>query len=268
MFKKIGIVLTFTILFIFLANRLFFFKPGFLERCAANITYPAVWLAGTSTRSIKSFFAQRESYQELLAQKIALEREKEKLCQENIKFKALAHYAYYSKELREFCKRYDLKNAILAKVLVKTLSQEEHSIIVNRGSRHGVEHNMAAIYQYQLIGRVTEVFAYHSKIQLITDSQSKVSAYTARSDAAGVLQGSNTPNNCSLNYVSHLAKIHDNDLVFSSGQGLVFPQGFCLGKITHTQTNGVCHCIQVTPLVDLKTLDMCVLTNQSKMNLF
>ena len=127
---------------------------------------------------------------------------------------------------------------------------------------------MVAIYKFQLLGRVCEVFPWYSKISLITDSQSKVSAYINSNNACGIVEGTNFFNKCYLRYISHLAKIKNNDFVFSNGEGLIFPEGFCLGKIVHFKTKDVCHDIEIEPLVDFSSLEMCHLTNQSKMNLF
>jgi rod shape-determining protein MreC len=180
----------------------------------------------------------------------------------------MLHYDQKSKELQEFEARYELKNAILSKILIKNLSPEEHSIIINRGSRDGIEKNMAAIYKFQLLGRVQEVFSTHSKVILISDSHSNVSAYTNTSNARGIVKGTNTINKCQLHYISHLKAVHNGDLILSSGQGLIFPEGFCLGKIINIKTHDICHHVEVEPLVDFSAIEMCHVTNQSKMNLF
>jgi cell shape-determining protein MreC len=71
-------------------------------------------------------------------------------------------------------------------------------------------------------------------------------------------------------YVSHLASVVTDDLIFSSGQGLVFPEGFCLGKIVKQtlKEKALYYEIEIEPLVDLASLFFCLLTNQSKIDLF
>ena len=121
---------------------------------------------------------------------------------------------------------------------------------------------MVAVHNTQLVGRVSEVFPYHCKVILITDSGCKVAAHTARSKAHGIVVGTNIINTCSLSYVSHLQKINDDDMVLSSGQGLVFPEGFCLGRIAQHSVNGLCHNIDIKPLIDFTKLEFCVLLNR------
>jgi len=211
---------------------------------------------------------KRLSYKKLCFIYKQLRQERDALVQENITLRALLHYENMSKDLREFEKRYNLENAILARILVRTLTIQEHSIIVNRGSSDGIEKDMVAIYKFQLLGRVTNVYPWYSKITLITDSHSKISAHTNTSNAKGIVTGSNFINKCHLRYISHLNPVHTNDLVFSSGQGQVFPQGFCLGKIVNVKTEDICHYVELEPLFDFQSIEMCYLTNQSKMNLF
>ena len=266
--KKISLFFLAPLLVIFITTRIFFTGPTFLDKAMSLLISPILRISNTITRPVKIFLKKRGSYNKLLENHIALIRENKKLLQENIELAAFAHYAEKSSDLREFQDRYALKNSILSKVLIKSFTQSDHSITVNRGSRNGVQKDMVAIYKFQLIGRVTTVFPTYSKITLITDAQSKVSAYTNTSSALGVVKGTNTVNRCELGYVSHLKTIHNGDFVLSSGQGLIFPEGFCIGKITNVKTKDLCHHVEITPLIDLSSIEMCHLTGQSKMNLF
>lgn len=268
MLKKLSFLLFPILLLIFLSNRIFFFTPTILETTASCLAYPAIKLSSTIAKPIRKFFKKRHSYNKLFKHYKQLSQERDRLLQESITLKASLAYLQKSSDLREFKNRYKLENAILSTVLIKTLTAQEHSIIVNRGSWAGVKEDMVAIYKFQLIGRVSQVYPWYSKITLITDRHSKISAHTNTSDARGIVEGNNTVNRCRLRYISHLNPVHNNDLVFSSGQGLVFPQGFCLGKIINIKTEDICHYVEVEPLVDFRSLEMCYLTNQSKMNLF
>lgn len=266
--KKVIIFVAVPLLMFFVAQRIFFFRHSFLEKAASYFVHPALYIANTVGGPIKKAAKNRYEYKNLLirCKKLALEREN--ILQENVQLRALIHYSEKSKELVEFQERYKLKDAILAKILVKNFTSEEHSMIVNRGSRDGIQENMVAIYKFQLLGKVKRVFPTYSKVVFITDTYSKVSAYTNTGDSRGIVHGTNQLNSCHLKYVSHLKTIHNGDFVLSSGQGLIFPEGFCLGKIINVKTNDLCHYVEVEPLIDFSNIEMCYLTNHSKMNLF
>ena len=248
-----------------LANRLRV-RPA--EAVASYLTYPVLLLSRGVSRPIKRFFKRRRSYQNLEKHCLDLKEERRRLYQENVELRSALQHMEKTSELRKFRDRYELKNALMSRVLIKTLTTQEHSFVVNRGSRDGVKLDMVAIYKFQLLGRVTEVFSCYSKVTLITDRHSKISAYANTSNTRGIVEGENVPNSCRLKYISHLKSIHENDLVFSSGKGLVFPEGFCLGKIMSVITKDLCHHVELRPLVDLEELDVCHITGISKMKLF
>ena len=51
-------------------------------------------------------------------------------------------------------------------------------------------------------------------------------------------------------------------MVLSSGEGMIFPKGFGLGRIKDIEHDGYTARVAVTPLVDLKTIDYCCLIEQ------
>jgi rod shape-determining protein MreC len=269
MLKKAPIVF-FSILFVvfFILFHLAFYNESALDTFASYVTTPIIKISNAIATPIR-YFAKNGSYNtEIVAICEKLQDENHALLLENVKLKALMTYADKSKELLEFQDKYKLEGAILSRVLIKTLTNQEHSFVVNRGSRDGVKLDMIAIYKFQLLGRVSQVFPCYSKITLITDKLSKVSAYTNTNNSHGILEGMNTVNLCKLLYISHLKPVQNDDLVFSSGEGLIYPEGFCLGKITSIRTENLCHQIDVTPLMDFNIIEMCHLTSQAKMNLF
>ena len=62
-----------------------------------------------------------------------------------------------------------------------------------------------------------------------------------------------------MTHVGRLKKVKIGDLLISSGKGLVFPQGFLLGKIISAQPNGMHFDIIVEPVVDVSSIEYCYL---------
>ncbi|MFC1894964.1 rod shape-determining protein MreC, partial [Candidatus Dependentiae bacterium] len=173
-----------------------------------------------------------------------------------------------NQELINFKNRYQLDKAILGNIITKNFSLEEHYFLINKGSRSGVKKDMIAIYKFQIIGKVIQVFNWYSKILLITDHKSKISAFTNNTNAPGIVVGNNQINKYEMIYTSHLYKIEKDDFIISSGKGLIFPEGFCLGKIQKHSKQGIYHKIEIVPLIDFKNIEYCLLTNQEKLNAF
>ncbi|QQR49112.1 rod shape-determining protein MreC [bacterium] len=255
---------------LFLINRVFFFRAGYTEKIAATLTCPFVAASSKLASYVSSIVIHKRSHQELQEYANTLALENEILQEKVIKLEAGARHYHLSKELVDFQERYNLSSALFSKILVKNISADEHYYIINRGSRDGVINDMVAIYKLQIIGKVVETWPYHSKVMLLTDQQCKIAAFTNTTDAEGIVQGTNTPNRCTLSYITSLSTIQVDDLVFCSGQGLIFPEGFCLGKISNHQhqQNALYHEIEIEPLVDLASINFCLLTNETKINLF
>ena len=250
--------------------RIFNHKKTFVDTSINTLAYPFVWSATNLANYFQQLSIRKASYKALVRQHKTLQSKFKKLQKKYIQLASISHFEKNSKPIVEFARRYTLENAILSKVLLKKISPNEHSFILNRGSNDGVKKNMVAVYKLQIVGKIQEVFPYYSKLLLITDKHSKVAAFTNETDAHGIVHGSNDITQYKMKYVTLLSKLINNDLVFSSGQGLVFPEGFCLGKIIYIgkQENSLYHDVSVSPLVDLKTINYCLLTDISKINLF
>ena len=261
-----GIVL----LFFFVTQRTFFFKKGFLENLSTTIAYPALRISSFISEHAKKIARKKKTYHELYTTHTLLQNDFDALFQEVIMLRATIRHHNLTHELENFRQRYKLDNAHLCKILVKNLVEDEHYFLVNQGSRDGILKNMVAIYKLQILGKVTAVYPCYSKITLITDRSCKIASFTNTTNAKGIAEGGNTINSVKLRYVNRLEQIIKNDLVFSSGQGLVFPEGFCLGKISAHAHNKkeLYHTVTIAPIVDFQTITYCLLTNRSKINLF
>jgi len=267
-YKKVLLIILTIILLYFLTNKIFLFKSGIIEKLAGNIIYPILIASNIVTKPFKTAAQKWQLHKNLSEKYQQLKEKNEQLLQENIKLNSSIHFAQHSKELLDFQKKYELKDAIFTKILTTNFSSEEHYMLVDKGKSSGIKKDMVAIYKFQIIGRVTEVFRWCSKILLITDQSCKVAAYTNNTSAPGIVIGQNKTDSYQMAYTSHLHKIEPNDFIISSGQGLIFPEGFCLGKIKKHKVKGLYYKIKVEPLVDFNSLQYCLLTNQEKMNTF
>lgn len=269
-FKKSIIFCGVAIGFFFIARQTLFFKKSSLESCMSYVTYPIFLVNNVVTSHLQSCINFFQSRNALQAKVQVLEEQCERLYKQLCEQKAVEHFVEHSKELSGFLQRYGLHNKIFAKILVHHFGKDEHYFYINQGTRDGVTKDMVALYKFQILGRVTEVYPWYSKVILITDRHSKIAAYANSTNADGIVKGLNTIEECELTYVSHLLKVVDDDLVISSGKGLIFPEGFCLGQISHhsLKDQALYHTIYLRPLVDFKEIKFCWLTDQSKIDLF
>jgi rod shape-determining protein MreC len=135
------------------------------------------------------------------------------------------------------------------KSLIKT-------ILINKGTSHGVRNGLPVINDQGVIGRIIETSWYVSRVLLISDGNSNVDALVQGSRVQGMLQGSGTMR-CLLKYVAKTEEIKAGDLVLSSGMTEVFPKGLLLGTVVRAdkKDSGLFQRIEVVPAVDFTRLE-------------
>lgn len=236
---------------------------GIIERYGSVIVYPVLVVQHKIVTPLKGYFQNRKTVAELEQQLAQLQEQHHLVLAQNIELQGMISYAQDTQELVEFKKQYDFSQAVLGQVLVKNFSEQAHFFLIDKGSNAGVAKDMVAIYKDCLIGRVVEVWPRYSKILLVSDQLCKVAAYCAQSKATGIYQGDNQEWNARLNHVSHLAQLEPGELILSSGDGMVFPRGFGIGKVKSFQNDGLFHQVTVEPLVDLHAINHCYLIQKT-----
>jgi rod shape-determining protein MreC len=111
------------------------------------------------------------------------------------------------------------------------------ALIINKGSRDGLQVGMPVITELGLVGRVYDVTANSSRVQLITDQNSFVSSRLQTSRAEGSIQGRGLlTGSLTMRYIGIDSEIIVGDLVVTSGLGGNFPPDIVVGQVTSAQS--------------------------------
>lgn len=119
------------------------------------------------------------------------------------------------------------------------------SVLVNAGSRDGVEKGQAAITSEGLAGRVAQVGVRSARVLLLTDINSRIPVLVGSGRERAILAGDNTKQP-RLRYLLPSAVIQPGDHVVTSGHGGVFPPGLPVGIVTEASESAM----RVQPFVD------------------
>ncbi|MEE9172720.1 MAG: rod shape-determining protein MreC [candidate division NC10 bacterium] len=117
-----------------------------------------------------------------------------------------------------------------AGVVGKDATNWFHSVLIDRGSRHGIERHMAVIAPGGLVGQVVEVTPSSARVQLITDPVSSVGALLQSSRVTGLLVGAQS-GRIRIRYLPVRAEVRAGEVVVTSGLGGVYPKGILVGKV-------------------------------------
>jgi rod shape-determining protein MreC len=155
-------------------------------------------------------------------------------------------------------------NPVNARVLTNPPTPFDQTITIAAGSSDGIVVGDVVITPDGLVGQVARASSGVSKVMLITDPQSAVSAADAsqRPAALGLLEHGSGTNSVALYRVTKDKKVMDGDTIItagSPGKGLlpsVYPRGVLIGTVTSAGQNDtdLFKQIQVKPFVDLSSL--------------
>lgn len=259
--KVVGAVLM-CALGLFTLGRVVDFEPGRAERFGSYLMYPLLMAQSHVVTPFKDYWASRRERVRLLNSHDRLEQECLALKAQLVALQATQDYMQDTAEARSFLGRYDATHAVIAQVLVKHLSDQSHFIIIDAGADKGITQDMVAVFQNFLVGRVVQVYPWYSKVVLISDKSCHVAAYCQETKATGIYQGLTTTTAASLNFVPHLQEVRVGDTLISSGDGLVFPKGFGVGRVASAQQNGLYHEVAIEPVLDIQALKYVVVMSK------
>jgi len=118
-----------------------------------------------------------------------------------------------------------------AQVIGRDPSNWSNSLIIDKGSEHGIRTNKAVISTRGLVGRVIEVGRCSSRVLLISDPNSKVGVLIQRTRHGGILTG-RPDGKCKMIYIAPDSDILRGDRVITAGFSGIFPKDILVGEIS------------------------------------
>lgn len=188
---------------------------------------PAQFVAGffENVNDLRHTYEENKRLKEHLEQYVLLQSEVESLKKENERLRELLNK---KESLRDFV-------AIQATVIGRNPERWEETLIVNKGSQHGVEKNMAVITPQGLIGKVRSVSPFSATVQLLSakDRKNRISAFIQGDENVfGLIEGYDEERETLLlKRIPYDAKIEKGQRVFTSGLGGIFPKGLFIGEV-------------------------------------
>ena len=187
-----------------------------------------------------------------------LRREVEELRAQNIKAEEFSAENVRMRELlgyKNLATQFDL---VVARVIGREAATWTRMIVIDRGTQHGIQKNMAVVTARGLVGVVTEAGLLSSQVELILDPRISVGALVQRSRVAGIVEGN--PDNTIQPRLVHIPRnedIAEEDVVVTSGFGGIYPKGIVIGKIRsiRNDSTGLLHLAEVETAVDFQRLE-------------
>ena len=147
-------------------------------------------------------------------------------------------------------------NFIAARIIGREQIALSKTILINKGTAHGLDAGMPVLAGPGLIGRVIDVSWHAAKVLLLIDESSNIDAIVQRNRTQGIIRGAGS-HGYVLKYISKTQDVKEGDVIVSSGIGGVFPKGLMIGAVNHVDRleAGLFLKIYVTPSIDFSKLE-------------
>ncbi len=166
-------------------------------------------------------------------------------------------------------KRSSPMELLSAKIIGHDPIVEHSTLVINRGTHHGVKAGMAVISVEGAVGYIFRPELMTSQILLLTDRYSVIDSVVQRSRARGVVEGK-SQKECRLRYLERGDDVKVGDLVVTSGLDNIFPRGFPVATVTKVESDplGTSQRVDLLPVANTNELeDLFIILNSNHLNL-
>jgi len=130
---------------------------------------------------------------------------------------------------------------------------------IDKGSDSHIKLGAAVVFNDNFVGKIIQVSEKASNVQLLTDPDSKVAAFSQglEGKSKGVLIGQ-FGSEILMDKILHEEKISVGDLVYSEGLESFLPRGLILGRVTEVleRQNEIFKQAKVKPVFDIRDLEL------------
>lgn len=229
--------------------------PHLFEKIIFEVSSPFQKTIQSTVKGVKTLWGNYIFLVNLKEENAALSKTINALKEENLRLKEAVIANMRLRKLLLFKETF--RNPMVsAEVISEDPSSWFKTILLDKGSKDGIEKKMAVVTSEGMVGRIIEVSKSVSKVLLSTDHSSAIDVMVQRTRARGILEG-RVNQTCQLKYILRADDVRMGDDIISSGLGGMFPKGLLLGRVSKIKKEGpgLFQYIEVTPSVDFTKLE-------------
>jgi len=178
----------------------------------------------------------------------------EQLQIEQVRMKQDADQAHRLQSLLGFKEQF-IARTLAAQVIGSSGSEQSRTVTIDRGSRDGIQPDMAVISATGVVGKVISVLNKSTaQVLLINDQQSGVGTILEQSRLQGVLKGKSS-GELVIDKIMPDEEVKPGDRVLTSGGDQIFPKGLIVGTVDKIEKGPEFLQITVKPAAALNRLE-------------
>jgi rod shape-determining protein MreC len=226
-----------------------------LSRVALNPFVAIQTWISTRFQAIQDFIQSPSDVSRLRQDNARLEAEVARLQAQVIDLQQQAREVQMLSTLLGFVRANPENEYVSAAVIGVDASPFLRYVIINRGSDDGLRRGMPVVTHQGLVGRIASVLPNAARVQLITDSSSRINVLLQKSGAEAALYGSLT-GDISLQSIPQDAEVNVGDVIITSGLGGDYPSDLIVGQVSgvRRRPSDLFQTASVQPVVDFSAL--------------
>jgi len=136
--------------------------------------------------------------------------------------------------------------ATLAEILYQGRDPFSRRVIIDKGSREGIETGQAVVDDVGVIGQVTRVYPWLAEVTLVTDKEQRTPVEVVRNGLRAVIYGGGDRSTLDLSYTATNADVQADDLLVTSGIDGTYPPGLPVAKVSKIERDAAYSFAKIT----------------------
>jgi len=125
----------------------------------------------------------------------------------------------------------------LAEILYQGRDPFSRKVIIDKGSRQGIEAGQAVIDDIGVVGQVTRVHPWLAEVTLVTDKEQRTPVEIVRNGLRAVVYGGGDKGALTVSYTATNADVQADDVLVTSGIDGTYPPGLPVCKVSKIERN-------------------------------
>ena len=217
------------------------------------------WAGGAAQDMHYGYLDMRRAVNE----NVELRRKVASLTTENLKLRQSGSDMRRLRSLLAYAEQFDYETSMAQTIMLDTAGRFK-SIIIDRGSKDGIEVNDVIANANGLVGRVVLTTKDLAKVQLVTDNNCSVGSLVERTRRQGVVRG-NGGTIVEMFDIPSLSDVQPGDRILTAGIDGIYPKGIPIGSVVRAEPGqSLFKRVTVRPAVDFGTIEEVIVIHTRK----
>ncbi len=194
-----------------------------------SVITPPEQLAHSIGKSVRDVWSNYIYLRDLREQNLSLKQENDRLRLEQASLAQDALEGQRLREMLDFRGRY-IDKTVAAQVIGTSGTDQARDILIDRGSKDGLQVQMPVITPDGIVGKIKNVFPHTAQVLLVSDQTSGTGVLLETTRVRGVMKGDASGQPQMIN-ISPDDRIKPGEPVITSGGDQVYPPGMPVGVV-------------------------------------